>query len=272
MPSPKQRLKLHRSIPKPETFQPTRVWTQHPYIYRYDVKRRICRRTPIDATAEGGAGYFSVIENQAENRLAKPVLKTLIQRFSPSSALVPKLFIGMFLLATTVFVYPFVPAIHYRLSHQANLPQAAQLAKVPAAQPAAENNPTNRVIIPSIGVNTPILESSSLAILDTHEGVWHQTGTLQTSNFVIAGHRFKYLPPNAATFYNLDKLKAGDVVVIDWVGKRNVYTIAEIRTVNATDVSVIAPTSEPRLTIYTCSDKNETQRIVVIAKPLPEEG
>ncbi|HUC19893.1 MAG TPA: sortase, partial [Candidatus Polarisedimenticolaceae bacterium] len=215
MPSPKPTptLKLNRSIPEPRVFHPTKVWVKHPYVYRYDAKRQICKRTSIDDTASGVGGYFSVIQASAggnRNSWIKWFRRLSAALISPP-VWTSRAFAAVFVTASATFLYPFVPAIHYRLSHQANLPQGVQLAKVPAAQPASANNPTNRVIIPSIGVNTPILESSSLAILDSHEGVWHQTGTLQTSNFVIAGHRFKYLPPNTTTFYNLDKLAPGDV-------------------------------------------------------------
>ncbi|HEX7259745.1 MAG TPA: sortase [Candidatus Saccharimonadia bacterium] len=273
MPSPKHPLKLHRSVPKPHGFHPTKTWVKHPYIYRYDPSLRVCKRTPIDDSARGVGGYFSVVMAvEKKSPFYARLLRHISKTFRLSPALAPRAFAGVFVIAAAVFTYPFVPALHHRLSHQPNLPQGVQLAKVPPAQPAKADNPTNRVIIPSIGVNTPILESSSLAILDVHEGVWHQTGTLQTSNFVIAGHRFKYLPPNTTTFYNLDKLAAGDVIVIDWVGKRNVYTVAETRTIKATEIGVIAPTAVPQLTIYTCSDKEETERIVVIARPLPKEG
>ncbi len=271
MPKANAALKLGRQVPEPAAFNPTKTWIQHPYAYRYDSALGICKRTAIVNSARTGAGYFRVeaAPKLSQRGLRQPaILRPAVRRKTVVSAV----FAVVFMLAGAVLVYPFVPEIRYRLSHHPTLTPAVQLAQVSATQPAPISNRHNRVIIPSIGVNSPILESSSLAILDTHEGVWHQTGTLASSNFVIAGHRFKYLPPNTTTFYNLDKLKSGDVIVVDWEGKRSIYTVSGIRTVKAGDISVIAPTTEPQLTIYTCSDKRETERIVVAAKPLPQDG
>ena len=272
MPKPKSQnlsLRLGHPVNEPVGFNPTKTWVKHPYAYRYDPKLKICKRTAIVNSARIGAGYFSVEPIQASNAKSA-IIGRLRWPIRPGKTL-SSAFAVVFMLAGATLVYPFVPEIHYRLSHHSSLTPEAQLATVAATKPLSEANRHNRVIIPSIGVNSPILESSTLAILDTHEGVWHQTGTIQSSNFVIAGHRFKYLPPNTTTFYNLDKLQTGDVIVIDWEGKRSVYTVSTINTVKANNISVIAPTIDPQLTVYTCSDKRETERIVIVAKPLPEK-
>jgi LPXTG-site transpeptidase (sortase) family protein len=109
-----------------------------------------------------------------------------------------------------------------------------------------------------------------LKILNQVEGVWHQTGNLTNGNFVLAGHRFRYLPPNTSTLYNLNKLKAGDLIAVDWLGKRTVYRVTQMEVVPATDVMLLNPTSTPRLTLYSCNDIQQTQRVVALAQPLPK--
>jgi len=69
----------------------------------------------------------------------------------------------------------------------------------------------NRLVIPKIGVDSEILEGSSLDVLLTKEGVWREpydSTPDQDGNVMIAGHRFQYLPPNTHTFYNLEEVTA----------------------------------------------------------------
>jgi sortase A len=88
-------------------------------------------------------------------------------------------------------------------------------------------------------------------------------------NTVITGHRFKYLPPNNLTFYLLDKLAVGDKIDIKWKGKILKYEVYLTKVVPAEDTTVIAPTDEPILTVFTCDPIFSTKnRLVVLAKPI----
>ncbi len=162
--------------------------------------------------------------------------------------------------AAFLIIYPLYPQIQYSVSQTIGATQNASNAL--AQSPVATGN---ELRIPKIGVRTPVLESDSLEILNKKEGVWHQAGTLGVDNFVLAGHRWKYLPPNTSTFYNLDKLASGDTIVIDWFQKRYIYTVKQVLTVSQDRTDLIQPTSQARVTLYTCNDKKETERIVVIA-------
>lgn len=169
--------------------------------------------------------------------------------------------VGM--VALGAFLYPFFPELQYRIYSATPAADAQAAITTPAEKPIDGN----RLWIPKIGVDTPIVEGQTLDILNSEEGVWHQTGGYGYGNFVLAGHRFKYLPPNTSTLYNLDKLEPKDTFAIDWNGKRNVYEVEKKLTVNAKDTSILNPTFEQTITIYTCSDEKETQRIVIRAKP-----
>lgn len=170
--------------------------------------------------------------------------------------------VGVALASLALIIYPLYPGVAYQVDRQVSttVNHTQALAAVP---PLASS--TNRVIIPKLGVDTNILEGSSLDILNHQDGVWHQTGTLQTGNFVMAGHRFKYLPPNTSTLYNLAQLTPGDTIIVDWYRTRYVYVVDSRETVKATQVSILNQSGGPRLTIYTCTNSAQTKRTVVHA-------
>jgi sortase A len=69
----------------------------------------------------------------------------------------------------------------------------------------------------------------------------------------------------------LSQLESGDEVLV-YVGDQEVYvyTVDSVRTVEATDVEVAYPTTEPVLTLITCVNWNPAQgryndRLVVVA-------
>ena len=70
-------------------------------------------------------------------------------------------------------------------------------------------NIPNKLIIPKIGVDIPIIEGD-----DKNYGLDHGAWKLPKSsnpegngNMIITGHRFKYLPPSNLTFYLFHKLE-----------------------------------------------------------------
>jgi len=193
------------------------------------------------------------------------------------------------LLSFTILLYililPFYPEIKYRLSGN-NLNQKATTKKI--VEDFKKNNNSvdenimgfpssdyktspDRLIIPKIGVNAPIVETDNEAY-GLSLGAWLMPAGVhpgEVGNTIISGHRFKYLPPNNLTFYLFHKLKTGDLVYIIWKGKNLLYEINEIKVVEATDLSVIEPSDDEILTMFTCTPIYSTkQRLVVIAKPV----
>lgn len=170
--------------------------------------------------------------------------------------------------ALGLVMLPFWPRASYVAAvalpnHPAVIAQAEQAAR------ASAPGPGNWLLIPAIGVTTPIVEGPDIGVLDHATGVWRQTGERGTGNLVIAGHRFKYLPPNQTTLYNLDQLTTGDAVTLWWNGEPHVYAVAKSFTVDRDAVEILNPTAEPQLTLYTCTDLNASHRLVIIALPLP---
>jgi LPXTG-site transpeptidase (sortase) family protein len=127
------------------------------------------------------------------------------------------------------------------------------------------------LVIPKMLLDTPLVEgpmSDSFNLLK--QGAWRlpiSTTPDEGGNTVIAGHRFSYTGPRGV-FYYMNKLSKGDEIGLWYGGKLYRYTVESSRTVKATEVSVQQPTTDTRLTLYTCTPLwNPVDRLVIVAKP-----
>lgn len=132
----------------------------------------------------------------------------------------------------------------------------------------------NRLIIPDMLLNTPVIEgpkSQNSTLLN--KGAWHLPYTStpdKGGNTVIIGHRFSYTGPRGI-FYYMNKLTVGNEIGLQWGDKMYRYTVESTRTVPASAIEVEAPTTDARLTLYTCTPLwNPVNRLVVVAKPISE--
>jgi sortase A len=195
------------------------------------------------------------------------------------------------LLALYLIFLPVFPLLYFRLNQGLSTAPAVpgavwqntgDLVAVPGGQggrlPQTEDkkieqkkDDSNRIIIKKIGVDAPIIESKNEKY-GLNRGAWRLPDSSTPDiggNTVITGHRFKYLPPNNLTFYLLDKLEKGDKIDVRWKGKILKYEVYLTKIVPAEDTSVIAPTDEPILTVFTCDPIFSTKnRLVVLAKPI----
>jgi sortase (surface protein transpeptidase) len=128
----------------------------------------------------------------------------------------------------------------------------------------------NNLIIPSIGVDGSINE----ATLDNFEsalkkGVWRVSDfgapNANSMPIILAAHRFGYLAwtdifRRQNSFYNLPKVKVGDVIEINWQQRHYVYEVySEAQGTAITDYSA-------DLILYTCESLTGDQRFFVYAK------
>ena len=136
------------------------------------------------------------------------------------------------------------------------------------------NKTDNRIVIPKIGVD--IAYAPGAAALDRGaEWRYPDRGNPQTGgNFIIAAHRLSIQPTPLGTiekspFYNIDKLLVGDKIIIDYQGQRYAYEINTIFNVTPNQTEIEAPSSTPKLTLYSCQlDGSSAGRVVINAKPL----
>jgi LPXTG-site transpeptidase (sortase) family protein len=250
-------------VDRPDGFAPTEARSAGRYLYSFDLARGVVRRTAINRSDPSPTIYYALV-SPTTPIAARRRFKRLVRPLLATAAVA-----GFFLL-----IFPYYPAVEYQLNQQFGAKAAdasAIVTQSPVNDPTASYplTMTNELIIPKIGVDTDILEGPSLNVLLKHEGVWHQTGSFVDSSMVLAGHRFRYLPPNTSTFYNLGKMAPGDLIAVDWYGHRYRFNVTSVTTVPNTDTALLKPGVPGTLILYTCNDWRMTQRIVVTAKLLP---
>jgi sortase A len=144
--------------------------------------------------------------------------------------------------------------------HLQGLVQPAPAMPIPTPGP---QSPT-RLVIPAITVDVPVLEGVDWEMLK--KGVGHLPGSAnpgERGNLYIAGHNDIY----GEVFRYLDKLKIGDEFIVYAGEKPYRYSIEATKVVEADDVSVMLPTTEPIATLQTCYPYLvDTHRLVVIAR------
>ncbi len=117
--------------------------------------------------------------------------------------------------------------------------------------------------IPKIGVDRVVVEGVEVEHLKKGPGHYPETALPgQLGNMVISGHRTTY----GAPFYRLDEIRVGDeIAIVDAVGSYQ-YKVTETKIVRPTDLGVIAPSSDARLTLTTCHPRfSARQRLIVVA-------
>ncbi len=187
-------------------------------------------------------------------------------------------FLSVVVIALGLYIAlsPFLPQLSFIFrdkSAEASAPYVGSLADSEGSSTATEKPNDNRIVIPSIQVNEPIEEGSSIGVINDG-GTWRRPQTAapnENGNSVVVGHR--YFGNNVSTFYHLDKVLKGKKLAIYWEGEEIVYEVVEVKVVDASAVDIEAPTTEKQLTIYTCDPIwTAKNRLVLIAKPVNERG
>jgi sortase A len=129
--------------------------------------------------------------------------------------------------------------------------------------------PIARIEIATIGVDQVVVEGVDAAQLRLGPG--HYPGTPlpgQPGNVAIAGHRTTYGHP----FADLNALLPGDRIVLLAPRGTFVYSVSSLRIVQPTDVSVLAPTAGPALTLTTCTPRFSAAARLVVRAELVSPG
>ncbi|MEX0748537.1 MAG: sortase [Candidatus Saccharimonadales bacterium] len=153
----------------------------------------------------------------------------------------------------------------------------APIGDVNALAPAGEEN---KILIPRINVDIPVVYDvktfdEAAVQKGLERGVVHYGTTAlpgEIGNNVIVGHsshnwwdsgKYKF------AFILLDKMEAGDQIVLHYDGVRYVYEVESKVVVSPDDVSVLRQTDEPTLTLITCTPPGTSwQRLVVKARQI----
>lgn len=129
------------------------------------------------------------------------------------------------------------------------------------------------ITMPSISSTTYYIVSG-VGSADLKRGIGHYPKTAlpgQFGNAALAGHRTTY----GAPFENIDRLRAGDVVVVDTInGGHYEYVVEGHEIIKPEQIEVLAAPKDPEavlLTLTTCHPKRSVaQRLIVHARLRPE--
>lgn len=140
--------------------------------------------------------------------------------------------------------------------------------------------PEPTITIPKINVHAPVIYPTSTANSPNYDpelesGVVHYPNTAmpgQAGNVVIFGHSSNdwWQPGNYKfVFVLLDKLVPGDTFSINYNSKRFIYQVSSSKVVEASDLSVLAPSNEPIVTLITCWPAGTSlKREIITAKQI----
>lgn len=208
--------------------------------------------------------------------------------------------VTLMILGAAFLLYPFVPMIRYAVSkpapeapYETRLSSLTTTPSIATSDPSAPSVPvtinpgtiaqpssgkvkpkpvSNRLVIPKIGVDVEIVEGTNEAVA-LNQGIWRIPGTStpdKGKNTVLSGHRFRFLS-GSRTLYLLDKVTKGDPIIVYWGGKEYDYVVSDRKIVTPNHVEILDPTTDPRLTIFTCSPLFSTkERLVLFADLLAE--
>lgn len=177
------------------------------------------------------------------------------------------LLIAIVIINGYIIALPFLPGVLFWAERHTGNEVASLQRKVVATTPAETVPQDDRLVIPGMILDEPVHTGPTARTL--RQGLWlRPQGSTpdKGSNTIIVGHRFTYTNPRGS-FYHLDKVQLGDTIGLFWHGKKYTYTVREIKTVKASEISVEAPSETPRLTLYTCTPLwLPKDRLVIVAE------
>jgi sortase A len=140
------------------------------------------------------------------------------------------------------------------------LPLVTAYEPPPIPTPGPEQ--ARRITIPAINVDHPVVQGDDWEQLK--KGVGQHIGSSDPGtpgNLVLTAHNDIY----GEIFRHLDQLKVGDEIIVQTLSRRFVYVVQSQRMVEPSDISVLATTRKPTITLISCYPYLvDTQRIVII--------
>ena len=122
-----------------------------------------------------------------------------------------------------------------------------------------EKKNTWRIIIPSINLDAPIAEGTSVEVMNSYVGHFSNTPKLN-GNIALGAHNRGY-PVNY--FQNIKKLKKGDLIKYICNNVQKEYVVETVTAIKETDWTYLANTKDDRITLITCvEDQPEYRRCI----------
>ena len=215
--------------------------------------------TPLSTEQPTASNFRDGSRFLIDSLRSRPVARRILSGFSIITAVVA---IGM--LAYPLYTNYMQDRLQSKLAIQL---RSAQSKAAYEAGHTSEGDALTRLVIPALKVDTVVVEGTGASALRAGAGHYPNTPLPgEEGNVAIAGHRTTYGKP----FANLDRLTAGQEIVLETPIGRHVYRITrEPFVVSNTDFTVIAQTPGKTLTLTTCHPKgSDRQRLVVRAEML----
>jgi sortase A len=143
-------------------------------------------------------------------------------------------------------------------------PASTTTSTLPPLPPPPTGSAAAIIKIPRISVNAAVVEG--VGVDDLKKGPGHYPRTPlpgQAGNAAIAGHRTTY----GAPFYRLNELQSGDDIFVSTRDGTFDYKVTSTHDVSPSDVAVLDPTKDNRLTLTTCTPRfTAAKRLVVVSR------
>ncbi len=147
------------------------------------------------------------------------------------------------------------------------LPLYQSMAQIPIPTPGPEQ--AIQIQIPLIDVDAPVVQGDGWEQLK--KGVAQHTGSAnpgQSGNIVMSAHNDVF----GEIFRYLDQLQKGDEIIIYTANHAFKYIITDVKIVSPTDVEVMAPTSNPTVTLISCYPYMVDNKRIVVQASLDSGG
>jgi sortase A len=142
-------------------------------------------------------------------------------------------------------------------------------AYVPPPIPTPGPEQARRLEIPALNLDKPIVQGDDWEQLKKGVGQHIPSGLPgQPGNLVLSAHNDIY----GEIFRHLDKLKAGDEVVISTERRSYTYVVRELEVVAPTEVSVMGPTEHASVTLISCYPYLVNNKRIVVFADLAATG
>ncbi len=149
-----------------------------------------------------------------------------------------------------------------------SVPVESASVEPPATQPMVqEGDPIARIEMPTIGVDNIVVAGVEKSDLKKGPGHYPETPMPgQLGNAAIAGHRTTYGQP----FFDVDKLRNGDQIVVTTVDGRYVYRVTGQQIVSPSDYEAVATLDPTKatLTLTSCHPKWTARERIIITSEL----
>jgi LPXTG-site transpeptidase (sortase) family protein len=170
--------------------------------------------------------------------------------------------IGIFFVFISLFILLFPSYI----THNSKLNPVKVNFEVKKTQTAGEAQIPDKIILPDVNINAVVkeakIENGYWQVFEDTASYGQGSASLgEKGNMVIFAHA------RSGLFYNLRDIKKDDLVFVYHRKSKYTYKVKEVKSVFPNDTSVIAPTKDQRLTLYTCIGFYDEKRLVVIAMP-----